>query len=273
MNQEQLLNSLKDIILEEDRSISSAIRSDLDKLHHKLEDTDEMRKIVKPQLDEYTLNLRNNFVSIYGNEITSAIKQQIRDSRDDVIDALYPIIGRLIQKYIQSELAKISEKVDNQVNNTLSPQYWINLIKSKISGTKNSELLLSDITKYKLEEIYLIQKDSGILQGSYSLHQTLDQDMIAGMLTAIKSFVEDAFAQKTEDLSTIEYNNYKILLYTYHTFYLAMVVSGNVSYTDKSELITKCNTFVENELKNIELNSDSQTQSHITEKLKNFFKS
>lgn len=271
MNQEQLLSTLKDIILEEDRTISKSIKSDLDKLQHKIEDETEFKKLVHPQLDSYTENLRTNFIKIYGKEITGAIKQQIHDSKDEVIDALYPIIGKLIQKYIQTEFAKISEKVDKQVNNTLSPQYWINLFKSKMSGTKNSEMLISEMNKSVLEEVYLIQKDSGILQGSYSRHNTIDQDMIAGMLTAIKSFVEDAFAQKTEELSTIEYESYKILLYNYHTFYLAIVLSGNVSYAQKSELYNFCNEFVLNEMKNVTLESNSDNFAIISDKIKNSF--
>ena len=271
MNQDQLLNTLKDIILEEDRTISKSIKEDLDKLQHKIEDEEEFKKLVHPQLNSYTNYLKNNFVKIYGKEITGAIKQQIHDSKDEVIDALYPIIGKLIQKYIQTEFAKISEKVDKQVNNTLSPQYWINLVKSKMSGTKNSDLLISEMNKATLEEVYLIQKDSGILQGSYSKNNTLDQDMIAGMLTAIKSFVEDAFSQKTEELSTIEYDSYKILIYNYHTFYIAIVLSGNVRYAQKSELYTFCNEFVINDMKNVYLESNSDNFALISEKIKKSF--
>jgi hypothetical protein len=271
MNQDQLLNSLKDIILDEDRSISQSIKSDLDKLQHKIEDEAEFKKLVHPQLDSYTSHLKTNFVKIYGNEITGAIKQQIRDSKDEVIDALYPIIGKLIQKYIQSEFAKISEKVDSQVNNTLSPQYWINLIKSKVSGTSNTDLAIRDMSKATLEEIYLIEKDSGILQGSYSKNNTLDQDMIAGMLTAIKSFVEDAFTKKSEELSTIEYNNYKIVFFNYHTFYLALVLSGNITHNQKSEIFEWCNEFVANDMKNVEIDSNSDSFVIISTKLKNYF--
>jgi hypothetical protein len=95
--------------------------------------------------------------------------------------------------------------------------------------------------------------------------------MIEGMLTAIKSFVEDAFTIKSEELSTIEYNNYKIVFFNYHTFYLALVLSGNITHNQKSEIFEWCNEFVANDMKNVEIDSNRDSFVIISTKLKNYF--
>ena len=64
-----------------------------------------------------------------------------------------------------------------------------------------------------------------------------DEDMVAGMLTAIKSFVEDAFKKESQNLQYIEYDLYHIHLQNFSSFYIAVIVSGayNVIFKDKLE--------------------------------------
>jgi hypothetical protein len=73
--------------------------------------------------------------------------------------------------------------------------------------------------------------------------------MIAGMLTAIKSFVEDAFQRDREALELIEYGTYKIIIQNFHTYYLATAVSGTLTIHDRNEIATQLLNFGEIHLK------------------------
>ncbi len=64
----------------------------------------------------------------------------------------------------------------------------------------------------------------------------MDKDMISGMLTAIKSFVEDAFSGGGQDLESIEYELYTIHIQNFFSYYIAVVVSGNYTQTFENEL-------------------------------------
>jgi flagellar motor component MotA len=64
----------------------------------------------------------------------------------------------------------------------------------------------------------------------------MDKDMISGMLTAIKSFVEDAFSGGAQNLEAIEYELYTIHIQNFFSYYIAVVVSGNYSRTFESDL-------------------------------------
>jgi hypothetical protein len=59
---------------------------------------------------------------------------------------------------------------------------------------------------------------------------------VAGMLSAIKSFVENAFGQEDSELESLEYSDYKILLYNFNRFYFACVIEGYVDAILKDEL-------------------------------------
>jgi len=60
--------------------------------------------------------------------------------------------------------------------------------------------------------------------------------MISGMLTAIKSFVEDAFGQKNQSLELIDYELYHIHLQSFSRYYLAVVLSGSYTLDAKDKI-------------------------------------
>ncbi len=60
--------------------------------------------------------------------------------------------------------------------------------------------------------------------------------MIAGMLTAIKSFVKDAFVFGKQELETIEYENYELIIKNLESFYIVVVASGVVDEAFKNDL-------------------------------------
>ncbi len=174
--------------------------------------------------------LKKNFTELFGPTLSSALKIQIEESRDDVVNALYPIIGQMIKKYIASEIKLITEKIDQKMSEMFSWEGILARLKHWIAGTSMSEEVLTSTQAPTIEEVFIIQQDSGLLLGSYSKNKTLDQDMIAGMLTAIKSFMADAFDQeKKQDVASIAYETNQIIIKNLGGYYFAIVTSGIVN--------------------------------------------
>ena len=109
-------------------------------------------------------------------------------------------------------------------------------MKNKISGVSDAEAAINDATKSTLHQIFVIDKNSGLLIGEYSPENILEPDLVAGMLSAIKSFVESAFGEENSELESLEYSNYKILLYNFNRFYFACVLEGFVDAEMRSSL-------------------------------------
>ncbi len=82
----------------------------------------------------------------------------------------------------------------------------------------------------------LIERGSGLLKASFSKTETIDEEMISGMLTAIKTFVEDAFNQKNQELELIEYELYNIHIQSFVNYYVAVVISGAYSLKAKDKV-------------------------------------
>jgi hypothetical protein len=175
-----------------------------------------------------------------------AIQYELKNSQDEVINSLYPIIGKLISKFIKAEFEKIVEQLDARVKGTFSFEEWSRRTKAFFSGNNSSAILLSEINKPKVIEVFVIQNGSGLLIGNDSLDdKATDRDMVAGLLTAIKAFAEDAFSKNHETLSTIEYEHLKLIVQTYHTLTVAFVVTGIVNNEFKEKLKLLSDDFLE----------------------------
>ena len=110
-----------------------------------------------------------------------------------------------------------------------------------------------------------------MLFGSASTENTLDQDVIAGMLTAIKSFVEDAFKREREDLEMIQYGTYKILLQNFYTYYIAIAISGTMSSSEREDLGNELLSFATKNLKILPTEPDEETFKVISTALNESF--
>ena len=206
LHEEDKLTLLRDILLIDDREVAKAVERRLEIITDTLEKKEKLSQRVDPIIQEKLDEFIQEIPTTLGPTITKTLQQEIANSKDQVVDALYPIMGRMIKKYIQNEIKALSETINKKVNDTFFILSWLKRkVKSKVSGIKESDLILSELDTSKINEVFLIEKGSGILLAHYSLTDTVDKEMISGMLTAIKSFVEDAFKTSSQNLETIEY--------------------------------------------------------------------
>jgi len=160
-----------------------------------------------------------------GPEMGRAIKAQIEIERDAMVDALYPVIGNTIAKYMGEVVAQINEKVET----ALSPAGLQRKLRAKLQGVSEAELILQESMPTAVQAMFLIHKASGLAISEIQPEEArLEPNMIAGMLTAIRSFVNDCIAQSGEisELNEIEYGDSRIILEVAGYCYLAVVVQG-----------------------------------------------
>jgi len=170
----------------------------------------------------------------------SAIREQIKSQKDDVVDALYPVIGNMISRYVTKSLEEMLKNINAQIQNGLSSTSLKRKIKAKIKGVSETQLLLSENANSSVRAVFLIHKDTGIVLSqaqnpNYTLHEP---EMMASMMTAIRSFVNDCISQEDEaqELGEIEYSGNKIILEASNHSYLAIMVEG-ASYQTTYEKI------------------------------------
>lgn len=206
-------------------------------------DRDKLAETVHPLIDEKIENLRLNFPEYFGEAITKAIKVQIRDSQDEVVEALYPILGKLVKKFIVAEITKLSDNINRTIKEKLSIG---SIIKRFFKGgNNNADVILQEVFEPIIEEVFVIQKDSGLLVGNFSRGNIAEKDMISGMLTAIKSFAEEAFSKEKQNLEDIKFETFQLSIQNFKTLYIATVISGVINIQFKENLHDNLNNLAE----------------------------
>lgn len=271
MEQGPAFNQLRKILLEQDREDVAELAQKLSELDGQLNSRDQLESKVGPILDDREARLQQNFSNLFGPQITESISKQIKESQDEVVEVLYPIIGRMIKKYITNEIQKLSEKIDAQMELAFSWEGWKVRIKAWFTGTPQKDMMISKLIEPKIEEVFVIERDSGILMGTFSRNESVDQDMVAGMLTAIKAFVEDAFSKEKQELESIDYENHKIVLKGFKSFFIAVVTSGGMNMAFRDKLDDQLIDFAEKVLKQAKSEPEEPEAGQLSGRLAEFF--
>ncbi|GAA4066747.1 hypothetical protein GCM10022389_09530 [Flavobacterium cheonanense] len=260
MTDSEKLIKLKELLLSEERDFAQNILQKLDSLEDTVNTHEKLSEKVNPIIDKKI----DTFVEEIPTKLGPVIADALTKSQDKVVEALFPIIGKMIKKYIQQEIKVLSDSINSQVQTTFSIKTWQRKVKAIFTGVSEKEIILSEMNQTSVEQIFVIEKGSGLIISSASKQESIDEDMIAGMLTAIKSFVEDAFKKDQQSLESIQYELFEIHIQNFTSYYFAVVISGGFDASFKNKL--------ENKLFDIasHIKTDAVDKEHITIKLTEF---
>lgn len=258
-SEKKKIEKLRSILLQKDRVKIQQLEETLsqrDKLSEKVV------PIIEQQLEEY----EQRFPAAYRSVVDNIIERKLKESQEDLLNLLYPILGTMIRKYIAQQLQQLKENIERQLR-----QSFLTRLKARFFGIADSELIISKAASSRVVEAYVIQQHSGVLLGSASSGKTIDKDMIAGMLTAIKAFVQDAFKRSDAQLELIDYGEYQILIQDMYSYFIALAVSGQLSSEEKNNLSEQMLTFADREL-SIKIKPDDPSfHYHVKQKLEQYF--
>ena len=263
LEDELLMKKLKEILLREDRVA-------LQELQESIEDPFLLSEKVLPIIEQRLDFFKQHFPKEFKVAVEQIVDKKLAESQDEILNVIYPVLGKMIRKYITHQFQMLRDNIDQQVRSAFSTKGLLGRIRAAIFGIDNTDVILSNLDQLIIEEVYVIQRDSGLLMGAASAQETVDRDVIAGMLTAIKSFVEDAFKREREDLEMIEYGNYKIFIQNFHSYYVAVALSGSLSTADRDELSSRLLDFAEKELSDRQ-ELDENNFTYISDHLRRYF--
>ncbi|WP_413166999.1 BON domain-containing protein [Capilliphycus salinus ALCB114379] len=171
---------------------------------------------------------RDEIVDALAPTMGKAIKEQVTLERDAMVDALYPVIGSTITRYLAEAIREINDKVSN----ALSVEGINRKIRARVQGVSEAELILQEVMKCTVQAVFLIHKTSGLIISEVQQlgEARLESEMLAGMLTAIRSFVNDCIVQGDEikEINEIEYGDSRIVIEVAGYCYLAVIVQGEI---------------------------------------------
>ncbi len=246
---EDAFQQLKELLLNEDQSRIKELESEIAALKQQLAEKDRLIGMIEPVvvdvLKKRISESRKEMAIAIAPIMSESIKAQIANAKDDMVDALYPLLGAMVRKSITEAMKRLVEQVNEAMSNAFSWRMMKARLFGKVTGKSPGEIVLADAAPFELEGIYLIAKGSGLLIAynlPYKPQQESNQSqVIGGMLTAIKSFVETAFAEgQADDLQEINLDEHKIRIQSGRYTYLAVVYTGVPDPDEFDEALRNC---------------------------------
>ena len=159
-----------------------------------------------------------------------AIRASIKKDRQVLVDALFPVMGPAIRRAIASAIQGMIQSFNQVLEHSLS----VKGIKWRLEALRTrkqfAEVVLLHTLLYQVEQVFLIHKGTGIVLQHVVGKSIVTQnpDLISGMLTAIKDFVQDSFGgKKEEELETLRIGERNIWIEQGDQAFLAAVIRGN----------------------------------------------
>jgi OOP family OmpA-OmpF porin len=127
--------------------------------------------------------------------VESAISESVRRNPREIASAIFPVLGPAIRKAIAETLAGLVASINRALEHSVSPRGLRWRFEAWRTGVPYAQIVLKHALIYRVEQVFLIHADSGLLLAHAKLPELegSDADLISGMLTAIRDFVADSF--------------------------------------------------------------------------------
>ncbi len=143
--------------------------------------------------------------------------------------ALFPIIGEAVRKAVAHALSGVVESLNQMLDRSFSTESWKWRLEAWRTGKSFGEVALVKSISYRVEQVFLIHRESGLLIEHVATADAAvqDTDLVSSMLTAIQDFVHDSFGgKKSDELEMMEVGDFKLWLQHGPVAILAAVVRG-----------------------------------------------
>jgi len=189
--------------------------------------------------------------------IESAIDASIKRQPERITNVIYPIIGPAVRKAVASALTDLMQSLNYLLQNSLTARALIWRFKAWRLGVLYGQYALLQTIHYRVEQVFLIHRETGLLIQSAQADgiNYQDPDLVSSMLTAITDFANDSFEQSTEGLEILQFGDLSLLIETGPHAVLAFAVRGTLHNEVKnlvSELTEQIHAQFAKELKNFE---------------------
>jgi OOP family OmpA-OmpF porin len=162
--------------------------------------------------------------------VSRAMRRSVRDDPQSVADALFPVMGPAIRRAIVETVRGMLESTNRAIEASLSWQGLQWRIEAWRSGRSFAEIVLLHSLIYRVEQLLLIHKETGLLVSHVVGPEVAAQhpDLVSAMLTAIRDFVRDSFGSASGDtLHEFQVGEREVLVEDSPHAALAAVVRGH----------------------------------------------
>lgn len=163
--------------------------------------------------------------------LETVLQDSVKENPQALANILFPIMMPAIRKAVAEDLKNMIDSLNSTLENGFSPTRIGWRFKALFSGKKYAEIVLSNAYVFRVKQVFLIHKQTGLLLNSASEQDNLvtkDADMVSSMLSAIKDFVQDSFdVDEGNVLDTIKVGHFNIWIEQGPGAIIAAIVDGD----------------------------------------------
>ena len=229
---------LKELLFREERHSLAAIR-DIVEQHHDRIGTDErltetVAEVLANSFKSADIKDHRELAGAVSPLVVSSIKREIVNSRDEMVEALYPIMGRLVSAYVSAAMRDVMESTNQKLESSLSLKFLRLRLKSLLTGRPYRELAMVESGSPRVRELLLIKRPSGVLVDRWlgpgepidGTNGTGSGQLMSGLLSAINDFANQAFAGGRDELRSLDIGGSRLFLRTSAAHLLAVRATG-----------------------------------------------
>jgi outer membrane protein OmpA-like peptidoglycan-associated protein len=165
--------------------------------------------------------------------VEQAIESSVKQDFNVLSEAIFPIISPAIRRAIATTLDQMLESLNQTLKHSVSPQSFKWRLEARQTGKSFAEVVLLRTLVYRVEQVFLIHKKTGLLLQHLVAQKVAvqDPDLVSAMLTAIQDFVKDSFSVHKEDgLQTLEFGELTVWIEEGPNAVLAGIIRGNAPH-------------------------------------------
>lgn len=160
-----------------------------------------------------------------------AFGESVQRNPQQIAQAIFPILGPAIRKAIAETMAGFVNTLNRAIENSLSVRGLKWRIEAWRTGVPYAQIVIKHALVYRVEQVYLIHGETSLPLAHVTAEdlETQDVDLISGMLTAIRDFVQDSFGSTDHGdggLRTFSVGERTVLVEQGPKALLAAVVNG-----------------------------------------------
>lgn len=226
------LATLRAILLSQEREQLEALQQELEALRRQTGDAAHFLALIEPLLTgvlaEKARTHPHELAEAIRPAIVLGLQRQMQEERESIVALLTPIIGRTVQKAIAEALEALARQIDARMQKVVDFGTLWRRLQNRWRGVDESVALMREALPWQPQHAFLIHNATGLVMAQREAGVALqDPDLVAALLTAIRSFARESFRGDQDDsLQEIQYGDSLILLEEGQHAYLALVGQG-----------------------------------------------
>ena len=162
--------------------------------------------------------------------VEQALKISVTRNPAFLATSLAPIIGEAVRKAVANAFRSMAENINLMLERSLSFESMQWRLEAWRTGKSYGEIALMRSLRYKVQQVFLIHRETGIVLQYLSApgDAASDAELMSSMLTAIQDFCRDSFStQRSQDLDAVEMGEFTIWVHHGPQALLAGTILGN----------------------------------------------